>query len=264
MEGVQSGFDKFQIDLYPKVNGAKDKTILEGQSFDPLEGITAVDDTDGECAILVEVYDEYGNPVLNYGDFSDLEVGAYTITYAATNSLSHTTIEEITLTINSEETELVLLYYTGFEDASKGSYASGDVTSAGVSWHFNDALVGSLEADRPIGSKAVRIQKNGFIEMKNGLSQVVCISFWFSRYGTDPESDLIVSISKDGENWIEIRTAKATETEKTEVVVDIDYEVLAYSGITRDTEVMFKFQKQGGSKRLVIDEIKIYGDGNPQ
>jgi aminopeptidase N len=100
--------------------------------------------------------------------------------------------------------------------------------------------------------------------MNDGLSQVVCISFWFSRYGTEAESDLIVSISKDGENWIEIRTATATETEKTEVVVDIDYEVLANSGITRDTEVMFKFQKQGGGQRLVIDEIKIYGYGNPQ
>lgn len=265
MEGVQSGFDKFQIDLYPKVNGAQNKTILEGQSFDPLEGITAVDDTDGECAILVEVYDEYGNPVLNYGDFSDLEVGAYTITYAATNSLSHTTIEEITLTINSEEAELVLLYYTGFEDASKDAYASGDVTSEGVSWHFDDALVGSLANDRPIGSKAVRIRSNGFIKMNAGLSQVVCISFWFSRYGEEEASDLIVSISKDGENWIEIRTATATETKMTEVVVDIDYEVLANSGITRDTEVMFKFQRQGAAKkRLVIDEIKIYGDGNPQ
>ncbi|HQC90286.1 MAG TPA: lamin tail domain-containing protein [Bacilli bacterium] len=263
MESGQSDFGKFQIDLYPKVNGAQDKTILEGQSFDPLEGITAVDDTDGECAILVEVYDEYGDPVLNYGDFSDLEVGAYTITYAATNSLSHTTIEEITLTINSEEAELVLLYYTGFEDASKPAYASGHVNSEGVSWHFNDALVGNEGNDRPIGSKAVRIQKNGFIEMNDGLSQVVCISFWFSKYGTDAASDFIVSISKDGENWNEIRTAKATETEKTEVVVDIDYEVLANSGITRDTEVMFKFQKQGGG-RLVIDEIKIYGYGNPQ
>ena len=264
MESGQSDFGKFQIDLYPKVNGAQDKTILEGQSFDPLEGITAVDDTDGECAILVEVYDEYGNPVLNYGDFSDLEVGAYTITYAATNSLSHTTIEEITLIINSEEAELVLLYYTGFEDASKGDYASGHVNSEGVSWHFNNALVGDLPNDRPIGSKAARIQYDGFIEMNDGLSQVVCISFWFSRYGTEAESDLIVSISKDGENWIDIRTAKATETEKTEVVVDIDYEFLANSGITRDTEVMFKFQKQGGGRRLVIDEIKIYGYGNPQ
>lgn len=263
MESGQSDFGKFQIDLYPKVNGVQDKTILEGQSFDPLEGITAVDDTDGECAILVEVYDEYGNPVLNYGDFSDLEVGAYTITYAATNSLSHTTIEEITLTINSEETELVLLYYTGFEDASKQAYASGDVISEGVSWHFDDALVGKEANDRPIGSQAVRIRNDGFIEMNDGLSQVVCISFWFSRYGTDAASNLIVSISKDGENWIEIRTAEATETEKTEVVVDIDYEFLANSGITRDTEVMFKFQKQGGG-RLVIDEIKIYGDGNPQ
>ena len=268
MEGVQSGFDKFQIDLYPKVNGAQDKTILEGQSFDPLEGITAVDDTDGECAILVEVYDEYGNPVLNYGDFSDLEVGAYTITYAATNSLSHTTIEEITLTINSDMVETII-YETGFESSEDFSSATSynqnekDYGPTGKKWGFyygcpstTDAISGGQSAqmrwyDSDPGN-------HGYIVSKFNLYNVTRIEFKAANTST---INLVVSISIDeGATWIKEQTYILTASS-----VEYTYDF----GSDEYESVRIKFQLTYDSTpehkaRLYIDDIKVYGYGNPQ
>ncbi len=270
MEGVQSGFDKYQIDLYPKVNGVQDKTILEGQSFDPLEGITAVDDTDGECAILVEVYDEYGNPVLNYGDFSDLEVGAYTITYAATNSLSHTTIEEITLTINSDMVETII-YETGFESSEEFDSAQSynqnekDYGPTGKEWGFYYGCPSTTGAISGGQSAQMRWydsspDNHGYIVSKFNLYNVTRIEFKAAKTST---IYLVVSISIDeGATWIKEQTYYLT-TSSVEYTYDFGSD--EYENVRIKFQLTYDSDSNPSDKaRLYIDDIKVYGYGNPQ
>ncbi|MFA7529956.1 MAG: hypothetical protein WCZ85_06955, partial [Bacilli bacterium] len=110
-------FERVSINPSPVISGASDKTILVGETFVPLEGVTVTDDTDGECAVNVNVLGENGDPVENYGDFSDLNAGVYTIVYSAVNSLSNTAEVAVTLTIELNYDDMI----TEAENALKES-----------------------------------------------------------------------------------------------------------------------------------------------
>ncbi len=259
MESGQSDFGKFQIDLYPKVNGAQDKTILEGQSFDPLEGITAVDDTDGECAILVEVYDEYGDPVLNYGDFSDLEVGAYTITYAATNSLSNTTVATITLTITEQPVETEFTETFDNRGLSK-SYADGQFEdkyrNTWVYGHSRD------EDDYPIDGTGLMLRRasDSYLEITfvNGVDE---FSFQYRKAFTGANArQLEVYVNGD----------VVAKTDEFGASSGRDDDIYTFNyRINISGKVIVKIKNEGTSsdnRQTVIDNVTwtSYGSGNPQ
>jgi hypothetical protein len=258
MESGQSDFGKFQIDLYPKVNGAQDKTILEGQSFDPLEGITAVDDTDGECAILVEVYDEYGAPVLNYGDFSDLEVGAYTITYAATNSLSNTTVATITLTITEQPVETEFTETFDNRGLPK-SYANGQFEDKyGNTWVYGHSRD---EAEFPIDGTGLMLRRasDSYLEITfvNGVDE---FSFQYRKAYTGASARQL-------EVYVNGVVAKTDEfgagSGRDDDIYTFNYRI-NISGT-----VIVKIKNEGTSsdnKQTVIDNVTwtSYGSGNPQ
>jgi hypothetical protein len=98
-------------------------------------------------------------------------------------------------------------YTTGFEDASKGSYASGNVTLNGISWNMTDALIGNLANDFKVGSQSVRLKGTAssvismLADTTNGLG---VISFQYQRYGTDAQVEWIVEYSTNGGSlWTE-------------------------------------------------------------
>lgn len=93
-------------------------------------------------------------------------------------------------------------YSTGFEDASKPSYASATATFSGIDWNLTEALTGNLAASEFFnGTQSVRMRGYGASVMTmlqdkaNGIGN---ISFLYRRYGTDAQEAWVVEYSTDG------------------------------------------------------------------
>lgn len=82
----------------PVINGAKDKTISVGSTYDPMTGITAVDNEDGDITSKIVVS----------GNVDTSKEGSYNITYTVTDSGGLITVETITITVKSIDEKPVI------------------------------------------------------------------------------------------------------------------------------------------------------------
>jgi hypothetical protein len=97
-------------------------------------------------------------------------------------------------------------YNTGFEgsDETKTSYASGDVILSGIQWNMTEALIGTLSNDKKIGSRSMRMRRNGTIPgtatmLNDKPDGIGTISFKYARFGTETgQPTLFVEYSIDG------------------------------------------------------------------
>jgi endonuclease I len=86
----------------PVISGvAASASISQGSSYDPWDGITASDDTDGNITanITLEVLDESMTEVTGYGDFSGLSAGLYHLNYSVSDAAGNTATETLNLSI---------------------------------------------------------------------------------------------------------------------------------------------------------------------
>jgi cytochrome c oxidase assembly protein Cox11 len=74
----------------PLISGADDLTILQGSDFDPLEGVTAIDNLDGELTLTLDNVT---------GEVDTLTVGAYTITYTISDEAGNEAEVERVITV---------------------------------------------------------------------------------------------------------------------------------------------------------------------
>ncbi|MFP4287301.1 MAG: endonuclease I family protein [Candidatus Izemoplasmataceae bacterium] len=149
------------------------------------------------------------------------------------------------------------IYQTGFEDASKGSYASGFITTNNKVWYFNDALVGNLASDLKNGSKSVRAKNS--IQTEFTLSQVNQVSFYTGSFSNDSNATLYTEISKDLTTWYTIDTY---ETTNQLVLREISLTESDYSsfGLSSSDSIYFRFRKVGGD-RVNIDDVTFNAEG---
>ncbi len=84
----------------PVIEGVEDVDITVGDEFDPMDGVSATDEVDGDLTDDIEVS----------GTVNVDEVGEYTVTYSVTNSGGKTTTESRDVTVN----DLPLTLPTGF------------------------------------------------------------------------------------------------------------------------------------------------------
>ena len=88
-----------------------------------------------------------------------------------------------------------------FEQASKTTYAVGNVTGALGAWTLEEALVGTTESDKKRGSRAVRIRENGSLTSNFNLN-VQKVSIEHATYGSDsPASWELWTSTDNGRNW---------------------------------------------------------------
>lgn len=79
----------------PVINGATDKTLTIGESFDPLTGVTAQDKEDGDLTSNITVS----------GTVDTQKAGTYTLTYSVKDSEGQQTSVDRKITVNEEATE---------------------------------------------------------------------------------------------------------------------------------------------------------------
>lgn len=114
-------------------------------------------------------------------------------------------------------------YYTGFEDATKPGYDSGDnlVTLSNKVWLLENTLIGTLTGDRVIeGVRAARLRHREGTDAATVQSQVMtgnynALSFTYVKFGNDGDTDFAVHYSTDeGMSWVQIgsdMTATSTD-----------------------------------------------------
>ena len=82
---------------HPVINGAEDKTIKVGESFDERAGVTAYDEEDGNLT----------NKIVINGSVNTNKAGEYTLTYKVTDSDGNTTTATRKITVKSNEKPVI-------------------------------------------------------------------------------------------------------------------------------------------------------------
>lgn len=104
----------------PVISGAANKTITIGNSFDPLSGITAADNEDGNLTPKLVIS----------GNVDTGKVGNYVLTYSVTDSSMNTTTRSITITVVPMDVQVVPLIGTSRYDTavklSQSQFTSAD------------------------------------------------------------------------------------------------------------------------------------------
>jgi hypothetical protein len=132
--------------------------------------------------------------------------GTLTVTISVTNSAG-TGTGTLTVTISAGGGG-GSSYVTGFEDGSKNSYESANVTLNGVSWNMTEALIdGSDPGDFKVGSKSVRLRgySSSVIAMlADTTGGMGTISFQHRRFSSDSQIEWIVEYTTNGGSvWTE-------------------------------------------------------------
>lgn len=162
--------------------------------------------------------------------------------------------ENETVTIGTWDFVTILSKFTDFEDASKGGYASGDITTNGEVWTLNDALVGTLSSDQKNDTKSARL-RNGTIETTFTVKEIENLSFYAGSYGSDSVGTLFIELSLDQLTWYSYDSFDVTTG-----FVNYDIEFtdagLTGLGLSSDDELYLRFRSDD-SYRINIDDVSI-------
>jgi len=152
----------------------------------------------------------------------------------------------------SEPTEY---YSTGFEDASKGSYAIADVTLSGEVWSFNDALLGTATEDQKVDLKSVRL-RTGDITTKFTVTNLAEINFLYGKYVNDSASYFSLEISPDNATWTVLSNTIYADTNLVRYTFSLDSSV--YSSLGLDSQDSYYIRiKSTTTQRVNIDDFHI-------
>ena len=129
-------------------------------------------------------------------------------------------------------------YIITFEDATKGTYAAGNVTLNGREWELAETYIGNLETDRKFGGKAARVRySDTLLAALTSQSPLLSggvgwISLWYAAYGNDvsnaPAFAIEISESLAG-GWIAVDSFDAAGVSNlTYRSVDVDVNIPIY------------------------------------
>jgi uncharacterized repeat protein (TIGR02543 family) len=224
-----------------------------------IDEVNTLDLTKDNADYVVPVanYTEASNEfVMSFPIGSHLNVRAY-FTYKVGTSV---------LTVYSDENPRYInevTYQTGFENATKGSYAAGDVDVDGLSLRLSDALIGTLSGDVKDGLKSVRIQSSGFIQTNSPIDDLYSVTFSVAKYGSDADAYVDVFVSADNVEWIEITDSlisgeiSVNTTTLTEYTLEISDSLnFKNSSIISSQPLYVKISKTGGN-RVNIDNLQL-------
>jgi len=152
---------------------------------------------------------------------------------------------------------ITLSKFTDFEDVSKGSYASGEITTNGETWLLDDALIGTLTSDLKNDSNTVRI-RNGVAETTFATTNLESVSFYAGIFGSDSASTLFIELSTNQTTWLTYQSFTVTGSF---VNYDIEFteNELDNLGLSSDDALYFRF-RSNNSQRINVDDVSLnYG-----
>ncbi|MBC1606087.1 DUF5011 domain-containing protein, partial [Listeria rocourtiae] len=125
---------------------AKDRTIIAGTSFDPLENVTASDIEDGDLTSHIQIISN---------DVNTKKEGVYSVTYAVTDSDNNTTKKTITVNVNATPPTVKAQDMSGI----------AGISASEVSWFTNvtaeDKVDGDISVKVNVDYSGVNFQKEG-------------------------------------------------------------------------------------------------------
>jgi|GEM_PF-3287223 len=187
---------------------------------------------------------------------ADLDIGDYT-----DETISNTGGgDSVDVTVNGSVTaQPEPGYFVDFEGQgeTKTSYASGTVNLSGLNWDMTEALIGTLDADWKNGQRSARFRgyaASSMTMLENKINGIGTVSFYYRRYGTDPQVDWKVEYSTDdGTNWTQIGNVfTAPDTDEVQTFSEV-------VNIPGDIRIRIKRATEEGSSnnRLNIDDIMM-------
>ena len=151
------------------------------------------------------------------------------------------------------------IYAVDFEDASKGSYAAGDVVLNGLSWNLDEALIGTTAgSDRFNGTKSARVRSNETANSTGVLSMNVdtnmglsSITLFHAKYGTDAATAGRVDYSTNsGISWASAGTFDVASTNLT---------LFSATNLNVTGNVRVRVVKTSGTTaRYSVDDLVLY------
>lgn len=148
-----------------------------------------------------------------------------------------------------------IIYQTGFETGTKTSYTTGSVTQDGVSWVFNDALLGTDSSDRKEGTQSVRMRNSGFIESGSTFTNPTSLSFKHGIYGGDAVGTLSVSISNDKITWHIVKNDVSVNS-TTLTIETINFNSSNIGSIDLTQGIYIRISKTSGN-RINVDALSV-------
>lgn len=149
----------------------------------------------------------------------------------------------------------VITYYTGFEDATKISYAADDIVTSGKPWHFNDALIGSLAGDQKYDNQSVRL-RNGYIETLFSVENLRILNFYAGTFNLDTGGEMGIYLSSNQSSWSLYQNVTIT-TEFNYYHIYFQESILNSLSLSRADELYIRFVYGNGGNRVNIDEVEI-------
>ena len=146
----------------------------------------------------------------------------------------------------------------GFESGSKGSYAAADVALPSGTWNMDDALIGTLAADRKVGTKAVRVRGSGRLTMEFDRSGAGTFTVKYGTYGSDSNGTFALYLSQNGgSSWTQVGQSVTTSATLSS----------ASFTVNKSGTIRFQLRKTDGSSsvRINFDDVAIsdFGDTPP-
>ena len=184
--------------------------VTKGTAFDPLSGVSASDDVDGDLTGKIQVVEN------NYKD----QAGKYTIVYEVEDSNGVKTTKKRTVTVNME-------YPTGFSLYSKSKTldqgAQTEITTNGfdaycknknVTWSSSNNKVATVDSyGHVVAVSAGQVTITATSVGKNeDMESPASASITFTVYGLDEESGFKYSVNDNG---ITLEKYNGTDTEVT-------------------------------------------------
>ncbi|WP_158826503.1 DNA/RNA non-specific endonuclease [Mucilaginibacter lacusdianchii] len=141
----------------------------------------------------------------------------------------------------------------GFENGSKPTYASGNISLSSGTWYLNDGLIGSSAADAKDGRQSIRLRNKGRLKMNFDINGASAVTIQYAAYGKG-SSTWQLRVSTDGGRTFR-QTGNEVQTSSNELQT-------ATFTINQQGPVRFEIRKTGSNKsRLNIDNFTAYAFG---
>ena len=136
-----------------------------------------------------------------------------------------------------------------FEQGTKGSYTTGNVTTSSGTWTYTNALLGNLSNDKKFGTQSARIKSTGSIAMNFDVPAANEVVLSLANFSTDSGATWKLQKSTNqGSTWTDVTSYATSSSSLTKETITVN----------ESSSVRFRIMIAGSSgERMNIDDFSI-------